>query len=211
MKKPDNKLKLKVCGMCNPANVSEVLELKPDFVGFIFHLPSPRNCENPPDLLYPATTKRVAVTVDENFETLYKIQMLFHPDYYQLHGDETPFFCKKVKTELAPVIKAFRIDETFDFNLPLLYQDSSDIFLFDARGEKAGGNGIRFDWSLLQKYKGTTPFMISGGITPGMGKEICAIDYPQLLGVDINSGFENSPGIKNIEQIKQFKNEISGR
>ena len=106
------------------------------------------------------------------------------------------------------VIKAFNISKEFDFNQLVSYEPSCDYFLFDAFGKNAGGNGITFNWELLNNYKGAVPFLVSGGINETMVNNIKEIHHPQFVGVDVNSGFELEPALKNIEKIKLFKDEL---
>ena len=109
------------------------------------------------------------------------------------------------------VIKAFNIHPEFDFSELEEYSLYCDYFLFDAFGKNAGGNGITFDWNLLDNYKGDTPFFLSGGLDVEMAESLKAIKHPKFKGVDVNSKFEIEPGLKNIEKIKLFKEKLDKR
>jgi len=102
------------------------------------------------------------------------------------------------------VIKAFNLDEKFSFRTLDEYHESVDFFLFDSKTNLPGGSGQKFNWKMLQNYKGAVPFFLSGGITPGDADIIKQLDHPRLFGIDLNSGFEDEPGIKNSEKIKSF-------
>ena len=132
-------------------------------------------------------------------------------NYIQLHGDESPLFCKKLNSANLNIIKAFNIHKAFNFLNLANYEPYCDYFLFDASGKNKGGNGVIFDWNLLASYTGSTPFLLSGGIDQLMAKKIKKINHPMLAGVDINSRFESSPAIKDINKIKAFNNELQSR
>ena len=136
----------------------------------------------------------------------------FELDCVQLHGNETPEYISQIRTtELfskpykIEIIKAFSVDENFDFKKIKAFENICDFFLFDTKGENYGGNGIKFNWEILQKYKGNTPFLLSGGISKQDAEEIKSIHHKSFEGVDVNSGFEIEPGMKNINDIKEFK------
>ena len=203
------KIRLKVCGMRETDNIEALIGLQPDFIGFIFHEISPRYCDKIPEVSIPETMKKTGVFVSKPMEFIRMKKENFGLDYIQLHGTESPEFCKTVSETMAPVIKAFNIREEFDFGKLKAYEPFCDFFLFDASGPQAGGNGISFNWELLQKYNGSTPFLLSGGIDNSMTNAIKQIRHPAFYGVDINSRFEISPGIKNIPKIKRFKHELS--
>ena len=113
-----------------------------------------------------------------------------------------------MKNQGLKIIKAFRVDESFQFHKTKPFETIADYFLFDTKSNLPGGSGKKFDWKILEKYKGKTPFFLSGGIQPEDAEEIKKIDHPQLAGVDLNSGFEDEPGLKNIEKLKNFITEL---
>ncbi|MEO6149327.1 MAG: phosphoribosylanthranilate isomerase, partial [Mucilaginibacter sp.] len=127
-------------------------------------------------------------------------------DAIQLHGSETPWFCAEFKGRVK-VIKAFGIDNGFDFDQLIPYKNLVDYFLFDTKTPVHGGSGKTFNWDMLNAYTLNLPFFLSGGISIDHLDVIKKIDHPQLYGVDLNSRFEISPGIKNIELLTAaFKN-----
>ena len=201
-------LKLKVCGMRNSANINELIEVQPDFIGFIFHEKSPRNVSD--NIIIPTSDNihRVGVFVNKSVEFIKEKKEQYKLDYIQLHGSESPEFCNEIKNIGAGIIKAFNISEDFNFSNLKDYESHCDYFLFDAFGRNAGGNGITFNWDLLNNYQGKIPFLLSGGIDETMADSIKKNKHPQFTGIDINSGFETEPALKNIEKIKTFKNEL---
>ncbi len=122
--------------------------------------------------------------------------------YVQLHGTETPDFCRNLRNRGVSVIKAFSVDGTFNFSMLNNYKPSCDFFLFDAKGDQFGGNGISFDWSLMNRYDNDKPFFISGGIDAESLDALDKLKHLKLYGVDINSKVEMSPGLKDIELVK---------
>ncbi len=201
-------LLLKVCGMKYHENIEELVKVHPDFIGFIFHESSPRNITKTLKTKIPNSIKKTGVFVNKNLDFIQKKINDFGLNIIQLHGNESPDFCHQIQQLNIEVIKAFNIQENFDFDLLKKYESCCNYFLFDAFGKNAGGNGITFNWQLLSNYHGTIPFLLSGGINATMTSEIIQINHPQFLGVDINSGFEIKPGLKDIKKIKQFKNEL---
>jgi phosphoribosylanthranilate isomerase len=201
-------LLLKVCGMKEEQNLSDLIKVQPDFIGLIFHEKSPRNITKYTSTSIPKGIGTVGVFVNETESFVLDKINEFDLKYIQLHGTESPHFCKNIKRLNRKVIKAFNIHPEFDFSQLDDYTPYCDYFLFDAFGKNAGGNGITFDWELLDKYTGETPFLLSGGIDSNMAKSLKGISHPMYKGVDINSKFEISPGLKDIKQIKKFKDEL---
>lgn len=201
-------MKLKVCGMKDNDNINELIGVHPDYMGLIFHEKSPRNVEYDFSVQLPNGINKVGVFVNETEGFILDRIERFDIKYVQLHGVESPHFCKRVKKLNRKIIKAFNIHENFNFDMLEEYEPHCDYFLFDAYGKNAGGNGITFNWDLLQNYKGLTPFFLSGGIKLDIVDEVKNFSHPQFVGVDINSGFEIEPGLKNIELIKEFKDEL---
>lgn len=195
------KLKIKVCGLRDQTNYREVERLAPDYVGFIFHEASPRFCPYPPT--GSDGTSRVGVFVNETLETIVAKAAECSLDAIQLHGDETPELCLALKRRNLPVIKAFRVSETFDLSRIGSFE-FCDYFLFDAYGDSYGGSGNQFDWQILAEYRGDVPFFLSGGIGPADVETIRKLDHPRFFGVDINSRFEIAPGFKNVAAVNEF-------
>lgn len=202
------KIHLKVCGMKEPQNLTDLTALHPDFIGFIFHELSPRYCDRPPEIMIPEPIRKVGVFVNKPQEYILSIKKEYQLDLIQLHGTESSDFCREIQQSVAPVIKAFNLHDGFDFDTLKSYEEACTFFLFDASGPLAGGNGIIFNWQILEQYRGTTPFLLSGGIDESMAEAIKKINHPAFYGVDINSRFEILPGIKDINKIKRFKNEL---
>ncbi len=201
-------IKIKVCGMRNMDNIRELCAVGPDFIGFIFHEQSPRNVKGVLKTNLSKSILRVGVFVDKDSFFIEKKVTKFKLDYVQLHGKESPEFCKNLNEKGIKVIKAFNLSEDFDFDELFIYEPYCDFFLLDASGEHAGGNGVTFNWDLLKKYKSQIPFLLSGGINEKMVKALKEITHSKFMGVDINSGFEIAPGLKSINKIKIFSDEL---
>jgi len=201
-------MKLKVCGMQETENIAALASLQPDYMGFIFWEPSKRYCTTVPTDI-PKHIKKVGVFVDETTKQIKEKVKLFGLDAVQLHGDESPRQCAAL-LNLCEVIKAFRIGPDFDFKTLTPYQDHCTYFLFDTQGPLPGGNGTAFDWELLKGYALDTPFFLSGGIGLGHVDAIAEIRKRNLPihALDINSQFESEPGVKKIEEIKEFKQRV---
>ena len=122
----------------------------------------------------------------------------------QLHGEESPDFCKNLKENGIKVIKAFSVDESFDFEATKQYETIADLFLFDTKTAEKGGSGKTFDWQILEKYHGPKPFLLAGGIDENNFEKAKNIKHKYLFGLDINSKFEIEPGLKNIEKLKKI-------
>ncbi|MDB5087169.1 MAG: N-(5-phosphoribosyl)anthranilate isomerase [Mucilaginibacter sp.] len=203
-------MKIKVCGLRDPENIKAVAALEPDYMGFIFYDRSPRFVDElPVEVLeaIPHTINKVAVFVNESAETINKLIDKYNFDFIQLHGDESPAFCNSFRDK-AIVIKAFGVNNDFDFKLLDKYKNKADLFLFDTKTENHGGSGITFDWNILDKYELDIPFFLSGGISPDNIEEVKYINHPKFYGVDLNSKFEVSPGLKSIEKLEKAFNTI---
>ena len=130
----------------------------------------------------------------------------FELDAIQLYHDDISVF--QYLRPKVKIIKAIAIKTEADIANTKIYNDQCDLFLFDTKGEKAGGNGIKFDWHILSSYQSEKPFILSGGIDLYDVEVLRSINHQKLYGIDINSKFEIKPGIKNIKKIKQFKNNL---
>ncbi|WP_138995292.1 phosphoribosylanthranilate isomerase [Larkinella sp. C7] len=199
-------MKVKVCGMRDSDNIRDLLALAPDFMGFIFYDKSLRFVgeELDAELLksFPRSTKKVGVFVNASPDYILRSVKKYDLQYVQLHGTETPDFCRNLRNRGVSIIKAFSVDETFNFSMLNNYKPSCDFFLFDAKGDQFGGNGISFDWSLMNRYDNDKPFFISGGIDAESLDALDKLKHLKLYGVDINSKVEMSPGLKDIELVK---------
>lgn len=200
-------MKIKVCGMTQPENIREVSALPIDMLGFIFYPPSPRSVNGhfPPGALTGAAVgkQKAGVFVNETPGRIIETAHVFGLDTLQLHGAETPEECAMLRPAYQ-VIKAFPIAEAADFEATSDYEGACDFFLFDTKGPRHGGNGVAFDWNLLEAYQGNTPFILSGGISVDDALKIKQIRHEMFYGVDLNSRFEVAPGVKNIELLNQF-------
>ena len=205
-------LKIKVCGMRNPNNIGELIKLNPDYIGFIFQPQSKRYIgANIPDeiqTLIPETMQKVGVFVDEPLESLIEKFRISELEMVQLHGSEFPEFCQKLKELYIPVIKSFSITPEFDFGSTRPYEFVCDYYLFDTAGILKGGTGLKFDWEKLNQYQGNKPFFLSGGIHPSDIIHIKSLVHDKLYAVDVNSGFETEPGLKDILQLESFINDL---
>lgn len=191
------------------ANREQLEQLDVDLLGYIFYTPSKRFVGETPDAgLFDSSKPKVAVFVDENAFEILGLTKNFGFDFVQLHGKENPKTCGMLKKQGLKIIKAFSVDEAFNFGSTLPYEKVVDYFLFDTKTKLHGGSGKKFDWQILKKYTGHRPFFLSGGIGPEDISEVRKVDHPKLTGVDLNSGFEDEPGLKNIEKLKKFIEEL---
>jgi phosphoribosylanthranilate isomerase len=230
-------MKIKVCGMKYIENIQDVAALQPDYLGFIFYEKSKRNFEGIiPEL--PKSIKKTGVFVNEYPEILISLVEEYRLDAIQLHGDESSEYITGLQRQLAErralfieenthqkkkknkhfiadekveVIKVFGMNAAFNFDVLKPYLDVVDFFLFDTKGEERGGNGVKFDWVVLEKYPFEKPFFLSGGIGLEDVEEVQEIinsDLP-IYALDVNSQFEIKPGLKKIEELKKFKQRLT--
>ena len=194
--------------MKDSENITEISALQPDYLGFIFWEKSKRNMTlvSIPEL--PETIKKVGVFVDASIQEIATKINQYQLDIIQLHGNESVIFCKNVKKLGVEVIKVFSIDSTFNFPVVKEYVLAVDYFLFDTKGKLPGGNGITFDWNILENYHFSVPYFLSGGIgtteIDGLKEFLKSSVANKCYGIDVNSRFEKKPGIKN--KIKLQKN-----
>jgi phosphoribosylanthranilate isomerase len=204
--------RIKVCGMCDPLNVKEIAELKPDFIGFIFFPGSPRYVGEEPEMSLchniPPGIKRVGVFYNENNQKILDLSNRDGLDMVQLHGNESPVSCLQLKSSGLTIIKTFNIDRHFNFQTLVQYMPVCDYFLFDTKSEKPGGSGIKFNWEKLEEYSLDKPFFLSGGIGSEDAEIFKTIKNRGFFAIDINSRFETSPGFKNVSLVKAFMEEI---
>ena len=196
---------IKVCGLGDNDNIKAVTALNPEYVGFIYYRPSPRfvgELDEAAIANIPTNIVKTGVFVNENEGKVKKLIGKCHLDAIQLHGNESPQFCELFKGKVT-VIKAFGIDENFDFSTLDPYVRKVDYFLFDTKTNKHGGSGQAFDWSLLDKYQLDIPFFLSGGLSLENIIEVKAIDHPQFYGVDLNSRFEVELALKDIDKLRK--------
>ncbi|MFC0513667.1 bifunctional phosphoribosylanthranilate isomerase/tryptophan synthase subunit beta [Mucilaginibacter angelicae] len=206
-------MKIKVCGLKHPENIKAVIALQPDYVGFIFYDKTPRYVAGlSVDALQsiPPSIQKTGVFVNEGAENIERLIAEYGFNAIQLHGDESPEFCAAFKGRVT-VIKAFGLNEDFDFDQLKDYANNVDLFLFDTKTKIYGGSGKTFDWAILDKYKLEIPFFLSGGVGLENIAEVKNITHPQFYGVDLNSRFEIEPALKNIEKLEQAFNIIKNK
>ena len=199
-------MQIKVCGITNNRNLTEIALLRPDYMGFIFHKSSPRDITETIGGLnlsaVPSSVKKVAVVVDQPLEVVIEIIKKHRFEAVQLHGDENPDYCGQLM-HLCEVIKAFRIKDALPGELDQ-YENKCHLFLFDAKGRYHGGNGIKFNHDILKTYRLKTPYILSGGIGDTDLPYLQSINLQGIAGIDVNSRFEISPGYKSISPLKNF-------
>lgn len=216
----ENKI-IKVCGLTDPINIEEVGGLEVDLIGLIFYKNSPRNIVGyslshwfkEKGKHQMGKIKKVGVFVNENISEIIAKSIAFELDFIQLHGNENPDYIKTLNGYLSEnqlnhlkIIKAFGISESFNFKTLSDFDIFISYFLFDTKAEVKGGSGIKFQWSKLEEYAGNTPFLLSGGIGPLDYNELNDLNHPKFAGIDLNSRFESSPGLKNISLLEVFIN-----
>lgn len=216
-------------------NINQVATLQPDYLGFIFYKKSTRFFDGIiPEL--PKSIKKVGVFVDASLKFILDKIETHQLDIIQLHGQETPEFCKELrilchserneKSDIKmcnqhfdklsvtiqhdiKIIKVFSIKDHFDFSALQPYENVCDYFLFDTKGQLPGGNGYIFNWETLKNYPSTKPYFLSGGIGLNEVESILSFlrrqESKYCHAIDVNSKFEIQPGLKNIEELKKFK------
>lgn len=202
---------IKICGMKVPENIKQVAALRPDLMGFIFYPKSPRYAE-PLDAetmtALPESIRKIGVFVNEDLERTLTLTYKYKLDGVQLHGTENATICRKLKEAGLLVLKAFPIAEAYNFKVTGAYEGVCDYFLFDTKTDAYGGSGQKFDWNILNEYKGETAFLLSGGIGADDADAILKINHPKMAGIDLNSKFEISAGLKNVQLLHSFINKI---
>ena len=197
---------LKVCGMRDPENIREVAALRPDYMGFIFYEKSPRYVG--PDFTMPTlpvTVKLVGVFVNHDLDHIVSMVRQHGLDVVQLHGHEPVSMVEELRSLGIRTFKVFSVDESFDFSVIEPFEKYADYFVFDTKGQHYGGNARRFDWSLLRKYNQRVPFLLSGGLNSENIGEIGQLKGMNLHALDINSGVEISPAVKDPVKVKAVK------
>ena len=188
------------------------------WMGFIFWPKSSRYVAEPPAYL-PERAKRVGVFVDEDVEQICRIARDFALDVIQLHGHESPDFIRRLQSSMVngqcsmvngqcSMVKAFNIATASDLEQTKAYEGLVDYFLFDTKATLPGGSGQQFDWSILEAYKGETPFLLSGGIGPDDAERVKSFRHPRCAGIDLNSRFEVAPALKDVKKLKEFLEKI---
>lgn len=195
-------------------NILETAQLQPDFMGFIFYEKSPRfySEEAIPEI---NSVQKVGVFVNASEGEIIEITIKYGLNLVQLHGNESPDFCKNLKEKFlennleVQIIKAFSVDENFDFGVLKTYEENTDYFLFDTKGKLYGGNGTVFNWQILKNYTSKKPYFLSGGIGISEIKQLKTFLKTQeskyCFAIDVNSKFEIKPGLKDTKTLEEFK------
>jgi phosphoribosylanthranilate isomerase len=182
--------------MRDAVNIKAVEGLRPDYMGFIFYDKSPRYVGE--EFAIPVSNA-VGVFVNETTEKILQKGM----SIVQLHGNESPAQCEELMMKNISVIKVFSIDDDFDFNRTKEYENVADFFLFDTKGKYYGGNNYPFDWNKLEEYNQSKPFFLSGGLNAHNLNNLDLLKGMNLHAIDLNSGVEDKPGMKNIDKIRE--------
>ena len=212
--------------MRDAENIQQVIALGVNMIGLIFWPKSPRyvqsfstNAGIIPDLKNPAIkdisnpdASYVGVFVDEMPQNIVTHAYNYKLDYIQLHGNESPIYIDNLRKTLVPdilpnvkIIKALSINEKSDVLKWKTYEGHVDMFLFDTKStQTVGGTGKHFDWSLINMYDGSIPFLLSGGIGPDDAEAVKSFKHPMCVGIDLNSRFEKEPGMKDVDKLKAF-------
>lgn len=203
-------MNVKVCGMRDPQNITQLSRLPIDYMGFIFWEKSKRFVDQPTPELSQQITK-VGVFVDASKSYILQMAQTHQLKALQLHGNESPQVCAQLKAKGFVIVKAFAVGKSFDFNRLQAFEPHCDFFLFDTKSDLPGGSGQQFDWTLLNAYNSTTPFWISGGIGPG---DVAAIQELKkkklpLHSIDLNSKFETAPAQKDIALLEEFLKQLT--
>ena len=219
-------MKVKVCGMRSGENIRQVAALGVDYIGMVFWGKSPRHVtmipthagiipdraalhHQPSTINHPP--KKVGVFVDEMPQSIITRVVSYKLDVVQLHGQESPTLIRNLRATLDPdlrpgirIWKAISISSADDIARYKDYEDSVDAFVFDTKCTSVGGSGQQFDWSILDSYDGSLPFMLSGGIGPDDAERVKAFHHPCLMGIDLNSRFETAPAQKDVTALQRF-------
>ena len=208
MKKPE---KIKICGLSTPAAIDAVIAGGATHMGLIFFDKSPRHVsvEKAAQLSRHAGDRITKVAITVNAEDAYLDEIVKHvkPDMLQLHGSETPERVSELKARFGlPVIKAIAVRENDDLKKAESYVDIADMMLFDARApddsDLPGGNGVAFDWNIMDQWSDNVPYMLSGGLNVHNIGE--ALSRSGANAIDVSSGVESSPGKKEETLIRDF-------
>jgi phosphoribosylanthranilate isomerase len=204
--------------MRDPENLRRIEALEVDYVGFIFYRQSSRcifgHEASVEEAIRRCGKNKIGVFVNETPERILPVAESYRLNGVQLHGEESPATCLALRKAGYTVIKAFPVaaaggGAAEDFaRRTEVYAPCADYFLFDTKCAGYGGSGLRFDWSLLDRYRGGTPFLLSGGLAPTHLPELLSLKHPQFAGIDLNSGFETAPALKNLETLSDFIHKI---
>lgn len=208
-------MKIKVCGMRSSHNVRQLLqEIKPDWMGLIFYPKSSRYVSSElSEELKNTEVSKVGVFVNESIETILSRIEEFNLSVIQLHGIESPAYVRELKSKTDKKIwKVISVGEEIDWDDLKDYVDLVEYFLFDTATPAYGGSGKKFNWTVLESYPFEKGFILSGGLDEDSALEVLGLakKLPQLIGVDLNSKYEDAPGVKNIGKLRSFKKKLIG-
>ncbi len=189
-------------------NIRAVEALGVDLMGFILYPKSPRFVAQKPAYM-PSRARRVGVFVNDSIEVVEEAMERLGLDVVQLHGSESVAMCRALRERGVEVFKAISVASEADLVVAAEYDGVCDMLIFDTKCEGHGGSGEQFDWSILAGYVGQTPFLLSGGISIGSVDSLRQFSHPMLVGYDINSRFESSAAMKNVELVAQFLDELN--
>lgn len=194
---------IKVCGMREPENIAGLVKLPINYIGHIFYEKSPRYVSEVIDLPIPKAIKRTGVFVNADRATIKQTILDHHLEAVQLHGNESVALCQEIKDLGVELIKAFGVDDDFQWNELEAYLAVVDYFLFDSKSEAYGGTGKTFNWDKLKTYPYAKPYFLSGGLSLENLAEAYQFDDERLIGLDLNSKFEVSAGLKDLDKINK--------
>jgi phosphoribosylanthranilate isomerase len=205
------KIKVKICGLTDPAHAEDAADLGASFVGAVFHAKSPRfvSFQRAAEIFefVPAKIARVGLFVDPDDVLINQAMNQIRLDYLQLHGAESAERVEQVRLEFGmPVIKALPISSPADVEAARAYDGVADILMFDAKppagADRPGGHGIAFDWALLKDSRWQSPWFLAGGLTPDNVEQAIAASGAKM--VDVSSGVESAPGVKDYDKMAAF-------
>ena len=198
--------------MRDPSNIAQVAALKPDYMGFIFYDKSPRFAGTTLELpdLFPEHVEKVGVFVNKSVTTISEVCRLSGIRVVQLHGHEALEECIALKEAGFIVIKVFSVDDHFNFDVTKPYEPVVDYFLFDTKGKFYGGNAQVFKWDILTHYNQRVPFFLSGGLSPENVGGVRLLKDMNLHAIDVNSGVEQAPGVKDLQKIRLLMEQVKG-
>jgi phosphoribosylanthranilate isomerase len=202
---------VKICGVTTVAAADAAIRAGADYLGLVFHAPSPRNLalEQASAIAGHARgrIRLVALVVDPSDELAAAVAQAVAPDYFQLHGRETPARASELVSRFGiPAIKGFGVAEAADLAKVSAYDDVAEMFLFDAKApanaKTPGGHGVAFDWQLMAGRRFARPWLLAGGLNAqNVARAIGSAEAP---GVDVSSGVESAPGTKDAQKIAAF-------
>ena len=194
--------------MRNPQNITDIAALNPDYLGFIFYEKSKRyvgeDFDEAATYHLPKGIKKIGVFVNASMEYVLSKVKRYGLDLVQLHGEESPEFCRDLQMKNITIIKVFAVGQTFDFSILEPYKPYCDYFLFDTKGKEKGGNGTVFNWEVLKDYDNEKPFFLSGGLSLENVGKVKELQGLNIIAIDVNSGFEVAPALKDVEKVKQL-------